>query len=200
VARSQVAGGPELFGVLLGAIGAGAVVGAFVLPRLRERLGADGSVLCIARRSTHRAFHCRRRRAPRHSPAVALEAADRRRHRHDAVHALAHAGPVARCRRRPRPRARHLEYLVDAGDRDSFLEAIGLLAQERRRDGAYGWAIFEDAAQYGRFLETFYVASWLEHLRQHERVTQADKALQERVNAFHRGEGRPAVSHFIATD
>ena len=90
------------------------------------------------------------------------------------------------------------EYRVNAADRAAFLAAIKLLAQQRRRDGAYGWAIFEDAANDGRFVETFYVASWLEHLRQHERVTQADKALQERVNAFHRGDGparRIALDH-----
>jgi MFS family permease len=41
VARTQIAGGPALYGVLLGAIGASAVGGAFLLRRLREKLGAD---------------------------------------------------------------------------------------------------------------------------------------------------------------
>jgi predicted MFS family arabinose efflux permease len=41
VARSQIAGGPALYGVLLGIIGASAVGGAFLLRRLREKLGAD---------------------------------------------------------------------------------------------------------------------------------------------------------------
>src|SRR3984957_2175092 len=35
VARTQIAGGPALYGILLGAIGAGAVGGAFALPRLK---------------------------------------------------------------------------------------------------------------------------------------------------------------------
>lgn len=68
-----------------------------------------------------------------------------------------------------------LEYRVNAEDRDAFLAAINLLAQQRRRDGAYGWAILEDLASRGRFVETFYTASWHGHLRKHERVTQADK-------------------------
>jgi predicted MFS family arabinose efflux permease len=46
VARDQVAGGPELYGVLLGAIGAGAVAGAFGLPWLKRRLGPDQTVAC----------------------------------------------------------------------------------------------------------------------------------------------------------
>ena len=44
VARTQVAGGPALYGVLLGAIGASAVGGAFLLRTLREKLGADSLV------------------------------------------------------------------------------------------------------------------------------------------------------------
>jgi MFS family permease len=41
VARQQVNSGPALYGVLLGAIGAGAVAGAFILQWLKQRLGAD---------------------------------------------------------------------------------------------------------------------------------------------------------------
>src|SRR5262249_43142842 len=44
VARSQIAAGPGIYGVLLGAIGAGAIGGIFVLPAARARLGADGLV------------------------------------------------------------------------------------------------------------------------------------------------------------
>ena len=41
VARAQIAGGPGLYGVLLGAIGVGAVGGAFFLPWLKPKLGPD---------------------------------------------------------------------------------------------------------------------------------------------------------------
>jgi MFS family permease len=44
VARTRIAGGPALYGVLLGAIGASAVGGAFLLRRLKEKLGADSLV------------------------------------------------------------------------------------------------------------------------------------------------------------
>jgi hypothetical protein len=72
-------------------------------------------------------------------------------------------------------------------------------ARERRRDGAYDWGIFEDPANDGRFVETFLVDSWLEHLRQHERVTNADSALQIAVDGFQR-KGAPKVTHLIAAD
>jgi predicted MFS family arabinose efflux permease len=44
VARTRIAGGPALYGVLLGAIGTSAVGGAFLLRRLRKKLGADSLV------------------------------------------------------------------------------------------------------------------------------------------------------------
>ena len=65
-----------------------------------------------------------------------------------------------------------------------FLRAIGTLAHERRRDGAYAWDIFEDTAAKGVFVETFRVESWVEHLRQHERVTHADRVLQGQIHGL----------------
>ena len=46
-------------------------------------------------------------------------------------------------------------------------------------------------------VETFLVESWLEHLRQHERVTEADRAVQEVVRRFDL-DGGPKVTHLIA--
>src|SRR5471030_441114 len=45
VARSQMTQGPELYGILLGAIGAGAIGGSFVLTWLSARLGPDRLVV-----------------------------------------------------------------------------------------------------------------------------------------------------------
>jgi hypothetical protein len=92
-----------------------------------------------------------------------------------------------------------VEYRIDAGDREPFLEALARLEHERRRDGAYAWGVFEDAAQEGRILETFLIESWMEHLRQHERVTEADRLLQEELRRFDRS-GNPKVTHFIAAE
>ena len=77
-----------------------------------------------------------------------------------------------------------VEYRIDIKHRRDFLAAIDRMSAERRRDGAYAWGVFEDAAEPGRFVETFLVESWLEHLRQHARVTQADRVLQDRVEAL----------------
>jgi hypothetical protein len=90
-----------------------------------------------------------------------------------------------------------VEYRIDPRNRDAFLTALRELGHERRRDGPYGWGVFEDAAEKGRVIETFHVESWLEHLRQHERVTGADRVLQDEVHRFHT-EGTPKVTHLVA--
>jgi MFS family permease len=90
-----------------------------------------------------------------------------------------------------------VEYHIDPERRGAFLTALQALGQQRRRDGAYAWDIFEDAAEEGRFLETFLVASWLEHLRQHERITNADRVVQDAVRQYD-AKSEPKVTHFIA--
>ena len=77
-----------------------------------------------------------------------------------------------------------VEYRVDPADREQFLEALAEIGLERKRDGAYAWFVFEDAAIPGRIVETFLVQSLLElkHLRQ--RVTQADRLAEQCAHRF----------------
>ncbi len=277
VARSQIAGGPGLYGVLLGVIGVGAVGGAFVLPWLKSKLGPDrlmavgalGQALAMVLYGVAR------------EPLLALVASiiagtswiavlatlsvsaqvalpDWVRGRGLAVyttvffgcltlgsaawgeiavwvglpdaHFLAAAGAIAaipltwrwklqtgagldlspsmhwpapitaqNIARDRGPVLVTVEYHIDPNDREAFLEAIGKLEHSRRRDGAFAWGVFEDAAEAGRILETFLVESWMEHLRQHERVTKADRVVQNAVERFHL-HGEPKVTHFIAAE
>ncbi len=96
-----------------------------------------------------------------------------------------------------------VEYRVDEGDAEEFRAAMGLVAQTRHRDGAFSWTLSRDTENPRRWLEVFFVESWAEHLRQHERVTKGDQKIQERAKAFHRpiaGEPeKPIVGHFIAS-
>jgi MFS family permease len=89
-----------------------------------------------------------------------------------------------------------VEYRINPADRTAFLAALAKLADERRRDGAFDWSVFEDVAQESRFVETFLLDSWLQHLRQHERVSNTDRELQDIVHGFHL-DGTPRVTHLI---
>jgi predicted MFS family arabinose efflux permease len=277
VARSQIAGGPDLYGFLLGAIGAGAVGGAFALPWLKAKLGPD---LLVAAGSVGTAVAMALFGLAR-DPATALSASvaagvswiavlsslnvsaqvalpEWVRGRGlamfvttffgaislgsaiwgqiagtvglPAAHFIAAAGALVAIpltwrwklqigtgidhtpsMHWPEPIVAHeveqdrgpvlvmVEYRIDPGDREPFLAALEKLGYERRRDGAYAWGVFEDAAVEGRMVETFLVESWLDHLRQHERVTNADRVLQDAVHRFHT-DGTPKVTHLIASE
>ncbi len=277
VARSQIAAGPAIYGMLLGAIGAGAIGAAFALPYAKRGLGADrlvavgtlGTALALtlfglARDSATALVASLLAGASwiavlsslNVSAQVALPEWVRARglalfmtvyfgahtfgsalwgqvatlaglplaHFIAAAGALAlvpltwrwhlqtganvdlapslHwpapivSGPIEQDRG---PVLVTVEYRIDPAQRRAFLAALDRLGHERRRDGAYRWRVFEDAADPARFVETFLVESWLEHLRQHERVTNSDRVLQSEVRRFHL-HGEPTVTHMIAVD
>ncbi len=90
------------------------------------------------------------------------------------------------------------EYRIDPQDAHDFALAMQEMRRVRRRTGAMGWAVYEDAVQPGVFVETWVMGSWIEHLRQHERHTVNDQRIRERVLAFHQGEEPPIVRHLVA--
>jgi len=57
--------------------------------------------------------------------------------------------------------------------------------------------LMRDIADPEVWTERFDSPTWIEMLRRRARVTQADQAVQERVYAFHREEGRPPVRHWL---
>src|SRR5436309_639261 len=91
-----------------------------------------------------------------------------------------------------------LEYDVDPDQAEEFLRAVRRLESVRRRDGAIRWSVYRDTEDPHRWLEMFVVESWIEHLRQHERVTADDRALFEAAARFDRGGNGPRVRHHIA--
>ncbi|MBI5131041.1 MAG: MFS transporter [Rhodopseudomonas palustris] len=275
VARSRIAGGPELYGILLGAIGVGAVGGAFALPWVKAALGPDrvvaagtlgtavtlvmlGSVTgvelavlaCVIAGMSWIAVLANL------NVSVQVSLPDWVRGRglamfvtvffgamtagsalwgqiassfglpiaHFAAAAGAVLGIAATWRWKLRgsnerdlspsmhwptpvltieadadqgPVLITVEYRIPTDQRDAFLQAIQALSRQRRRDGAYAWDVFEDTAEPGRFIEVFKVASWLEHLRQHERVTNADRIEQNAIRRFHAA-SEPRVTHLLA--
>ena len=88
-----------------------------------------------------------------------------------------------------------VEYSVDPGHAGSFVHAMHDYEHVRRRDGASRWGLFRDTEISDRYVETFVVGSWAEHLRQHARVTQADREFELQIAAFIRTE--PRVQHLI---
>ena len=91
-----------------------------------------------------------------------------------------------------------VEYRVDPARSAAFTEALERLGQVRRRAGALFWEHFTDTADPSRHIETSISENWVEHLRQHERVTLADRGLEEEVRAFQVGERPSVVTHLVS--
>jgi hypothetical protein len=91
-----------------------------------------------------------------------------------------------------------IEYKIDPEHETEFARAMNQLGTIRKRDGAFFWGLFRHDRYPDVFIEAFLVDSWAEHLRQHRRITVADRAIQDRALKFHIGEKPPFVSHFIA--
>lgn len=90
-----------------------------------------------------------------------------------------------------------VEYRVAAGDLPDFLSVIRALGRTRRRDGAVHWEVMQDTAAPQILIEYFLLPSWLDHLRQHERVTHEERALQQKLLALHLGDAPPLVRHYL---
>ncbi|MEM1050901.1 MAG: MFS transporter [Pseudomonadota bacterium] len=91
-----------------------------------------------------------------------------------------------------------LEYAIAPADEHAFLTALHALKDERFRDGAFDWGVGQNSDDPTRWTEWFMVSSWLEHERQHQRVTKHDRELQDAVRAFHRSDAPVRVTHLIA--
>jgi MFS family permease len=91
-----------------------------------------------------------------------------------------------------------VDYRVDPSQRGAFVAALDELGRERRREGGFGWGLFEDGFEEGRFVETYLIESWLEFRHLRERVTNCDRVLEERVRDLLSEE--PRVAFLIAPE
>ena len=91
-----------------------------------------------------------------------------------------------------------LDYRVPADNADAFADAMRKVGRMRRRTGAYRWGLFRDSAEPDRFLETFLVDSWEEHLRQHQRVTATDRRVEDEARELAESSGDPVATHYVS--
>ena len=87
-------------------------------------------------------------------------------------------------------------YEVDAALEGAFLAALPALQAARRRTGAIHWRTMRDAASPQAFLETYLVADWAEHERQHSRTTQVDRDAVDLATAA-TVDGKRVIHHLV---
>ena len=90
-----------------------------------------------------------------------------------------------------------VEYRPRAGSRADLLAALRDARFSRRRTGASVWRLWQDSADPDRIVEQFVVASWPEHLRQHERVTRRDADRFAQIRAMTDPDHEPVVTHWL---
>ncbi|HUN33979.1 MAG TPA: MFS transporter [Trebonia sp.] len=90
-----------------------------------------------------------------------------------------------------------VEYRPRAGSRDDLLAALRDARFSRRRTGAVSWRAWQDATDPDRIVEQFIVASWPEHLRQHERVTRRDADRLATIRDMTDPGHPPVVTHWL---
>lgn len=93
-----------------------------------------------------------------------------------------------------------VEYEIDPAQTNEFVHEMRKMEQVRRRNGTLQGGLFTDATRPCRQLEEFLVESWIEHLRQLERFTAADKTIEDRILALHKGAEPPRVTHYLADE
>ena len=77
-----------------------------------------------------------------------------------------------------------------------FTQAMRGVGRSRRRTGALRWELFRDGSDPTRFVESYLVGTWAEHLRQHEnRLTGADRRFEEEAQRYALDE--PEVAHLF---
>ena len=98
------------------------------------------------------------------------------------------------------PVAITMEFQIDPVNRARFLDYMRDIRLMHLRNGAFSWRLDEDLSAWHCFRLEMLVASWSEHLLQHERMTKEE---QENVEAAWildvRPDG-PVVKHFISVD
>jgi hypothetical protein len=93
-----------------------------------------------------------------------------------------------------------VEYRARPGLEDELMTALHQARFSRRRTGATSWRAWQDASDPSRILEQFVVASWDEHLRQHERVTRRDQDRLDRIRQMTDPARPVTVTHWLVAN
>jgi MFS family permease len=103
----------------------------------------------------------------------------------------------------PHARGRLMEtmhYRVTPPQRDAFLAAMAEVRMVRGRAGALFWQLYEDIAHPDGWMETWAMESWIDHLREATRMSEADQAVLARASAFQRDPSVPIPHRYIAVE
>jgi hypothetical protein len=99
------------------------------------------------------------------------------------------ADPEARLPLTPRsgPVVIEIEYRVAQENTSEFHGLMQQVQHSRQRNGAYGWSIARDVADPELWVERYHCPTWLDYLRQRNRATKAERAIEGEAMTYHVG-------------
>lgn len=77
-----------------------------------------------------------------------------------------------------------IDYRVDPAEARLFYDKMMQLQNARLRNGAFEWSIARDIGDAALWTERFHFPTWQDYLRQRDRFTKADSALQAAADAY----------------
>lgn len=80
-----------------------------------------------------------------------------------------------------------MDYEIAQQDVPVFLDLMSQRRRVRIRDGAQRWTILRDLQNPDIWTETYHFPTWVEYIRHHERRTQDDADVSDRLLALHKG-------------
>jgi predicted MFS family arabinose efflux permease len=92
------------------------------------------------------------------------------------------------------------DFHIDAVNRARFIELMREIRLMHLRNGAFSWRLDEDLSECHFFRVEMLVASWSEHLLQHERITKEEHRNLERAWSLDVRPDGPSVKHFISVN
>jgi hypothetical protein len=99
------------------------------------------------------------------------------------------ADPEVRMQVTPRsgPVVVEIEYRVEQPRAREFHNLMQKVQLSRQRNGAYGWSIARDIADPELWTERYHCPTWLDFLRQRNRLSASERALSQEAQDFHMG-------------
>lgn len=93
-----------------------------------------------------------------------------------------------------------VDYYIQEGATESFLQALQESRRLRLRNGAISWLLYRDVENPQHFVEQIMYESWSERLRQTHRTTEADLFIRDQKLSLLEGGAVPSVNHLVSVE
>lgn len=165
---------------------AGMALGSWIWGMVAENLGPDRALMAAGVLMVAGAALGLRLPLPG-PPKLGLDPLNRWREPHLSLDIKPRSGPIVIM----------VEYRIAEEDMAEFLRAMSERRRLRYLNGARQWTLMRDLEDPDLWQETYHLPTWTEYIRYHQRTTEADALVAERIRSLHRAGAPPRVHRMI---